>query len=508
MVLAFAQKSKKPTSLQARRGRVKKQAAALSRIEQAQFAVGFGQPSRVSIGAPMIKTKLKIGEPDDQYEKEADRVADAVMRMPDPMATAAPADTDVLDLGNQLKNGSLAIQRMCTDCAMEEDKLRRKPVADNTPILPRISALNGPVAARFPVPAVTPGVEAGINSLKGGGQPMSMSTRAFFEPRFGVDFSGVRVHADGRAAQVAQAVQAKAFTTGRNVVLGVGEYTPSSASGKKLLAHELTHVVQQNVAYKFSNSRFPNLKRASDLDRPNIQRYSLRSEHKKKYPNLSKFVNTLSSRFTSTTKKAFKKWSTRSNPPSIGGKPDIVPADCGCDVDKTGRLKGVHQAMTFSKNVVGINTIVIRGFENAVNVRKANLVDWETFLESVIMHELVHWGRLMEGKKDWDDELYPENFEKDAYGRIVKSPEKLCIEKREVVEHTVLAGESLVQIAEKYYEDIPKGSAALMWHQIYLANRLTGSPSLIDHLVGKKLILPNPAKYKPGVSKYKVLEAF
>ena len=280
MALAFAQKSKKPASLQAKRGRGKKQAAGLSRIEQAQFAVGFSHPARTSLGAPMIQTKLKIGEPDDQYEKEADRVADAVMRMPDPMATSASANTDVSGSGKQPGNGSLAIQRKCTDCAMEEgEKLQRKPLADNIPTLPRISALNGPVAAHFPltnvpsviqrqemgeeeyddhlvqmksaeggsaVPAVMPGVEAGINSLKGGGQPLSASTRVFFEPRFGVNFSQVRVHTGGRAAQVTKSVQAKAFTTGRDIVFGAGEHSPDTSTGRKLLAHELTHVVQQS----------------------------------------------------------------------------------------------------------------------------------------------------------------------------------------------------------------------------------------------------------------------
>ena len=280
MALAFAQKSKKPASLQVQRRRTKKQTASRpGHIEQAQFAVGFGQPARTSIGAPMIQTKLKIGEPDDQYEKEADRVADAVMRMADPLATGASANSGMSGSGNQPGNGSLDIQRKCTDCAMEEDvKLRRKPVADKS-ILPRISALNGPVAARFPltnnssviqrqemgdedyedelvqmksakdgatVSAVTPGVEAGINSLRGGGQPLSASTRAFFEPRFGVDFSGVRVHAHKRAAQVAQLVQAKAFTTGQNIVFGAGEYVPKSRRGRLLLGHELVHVIQQN----------------------------------------------------------------------------------------------------------------------------------------------------------------------------------------------------------------------------------------------------------------------
>ncbi|MEK6337409.1 MAG: DUF4157 domain-containing protein [Acidobacteriota bacterium] len=77
------------------------------------------------------------------------------------------------------------------------------------------------------------------------GQPLDTTTRAFMEPRFGHDFSRVRVHTDPRASESAQAVNALAYTAGRNVVFGAGQYAPQSSSGKKLLAHELTHVVQK-----------------------------------------------------------------------------------------------------------------------------------------------------------------------------------------------------------------------------------------------------------------------
>ncbi len=77
------------------------------------------------------------------------------------------------------------------------------------------------------------------------GQPLDATTRAFFEPRFGHDFSQVRVHTDAKAAESARAVSALAYTVGRDVIFGVGQYTPETNAGKKLLAHELTHVVQQ-----------------------------------------------------------------------------------------------------------------------------------------------------------------------------------------------------------------------------------------------------------------------
>ena len=81
--------------------------------------------------------------------------------------------------------------------------------------------------------------------LKSPGIPLDMATRAFMEPRFGHDFSKVRVHADDRAAESAQAVNALAYTAGSHVVFGAGGYRPESDGGKRLLAHELAHVVQQ-----------------------------------------------------------------------------------------------------------------------------------------------------------------------------------------------------------------------------------------------------------------------
>jgi hypothetical protein len=84
-----------------------------------------------------------------------------------------------------------------------------------------------------------------IQSLKGKGQPLSTSQRRFFEPRFGCDFRGVRIHTDSKAAETAELVNAKAFTVGSDVAFNTSEYSSKSQSCQRLLAHELTHVVQQ-----------------------------------------------------------------------------------------------------------------------------------------------------------------------------------------------------------------------------------------------------------------------
>jgi hypothetical protein len=164
-----------------------------------------------------IQAKLTIGQPNDKYEQEADRVADQVMRMPEPKQS--------------LVNGhSSLVQRQatCPECMEEEEDIIQTKQARNQ------------------VPAMTSDIETGISALKGGGQLLSQSARAFFEPRFGRDFQDVRVHTDNQAAKIANAVYARAFTLGRDIVFGAGLYQPRTSEGKRLLAHELTHVVQQN----------------------------------------------------------------------------------------------------------------------------------------------------------------------------------------------------------------------------------------------------------------------
>jgi hypothetical protein len=80
------------------------------------------------------------------------------------------------------------------------------------------------------------------------GRPLDAATRASLEPRFGHDFSRVRIHADAKAAESARAVAAHAYTVGSDVVFGAGRYTPGTESGRRLLAHELAHTIQQGAA--------------------------------------------------------------------------------------------------------------------------------------------------------------------------------------------------------------------------------------------------------------------
>ncbi|NOY64216.1 MAG: DUF4157 domain-containing protein, partial [Nitrospirae bacterium] len=132
----------------------------------------------------------------------------------------------------------------------EEETLQTKLSSTAQPLIQRQTedAEEEPLQTKSPGTTgtrTTEGIQMSLHSLKGGGQPLSSSTRAFFEPRFGVDFSHVRVHTDSTAARLSRQLNAEAFTYGRDIFFNSGRYNPSTTTGKRLLAHELTHVVQQ-----------------------------------------------------------------------------------------------------------------------------------------------------------------------------------------------------------------------------------------------------------------------
>lgn len=177
-----------------------------------------------------VQAKLKIGEPNDKYEQEADRVADQIMRMPEPETWEDGAGSGL--------NSNVHIQRACTEC---DDELRRKPLEEEEED-EILQAKEMPGQASD----ATPDLAGQINKLRERGEPLPPDSRSFFESRFGHDLRDVRVHADVQAAQLAHNLNARAFTLGQNVVFGVSQYAPDTNRGRWLLAHELTHVVQQN----------------------------------------------------------------------------------------------------------------------------------------------------------------------------------------------------------------------------------------------------------------------
>jgi hypothetical protein len=162
-----------------------------------------------------FRPKLTVNQPNDIYEQEADAMADKVMRMADPAVGQA----------NFFKPSNNALQRKCSACE-EDHKIQLKEISETG------STGNN-------------GLDSYVGSLNSSGQPLPENSRQFFEPKFGHDFSNVKLHTDSVAAKSAQSINALAYTSGNNIVFNSGQYSPDSESGKKLIAHELTHVVQQ-----------------------------------------------------------------------------------------------------------------------------------------------------------------------------------------------------------------------------------------------------------------------
>ena len=225
---------------------------------------------------PTLQPKLKIGQPDDKYEQEADRVADEVMRMPEPgvQRQVEPEEEKEEEeetlqpkpLANQI-TPLVQVQRQ----EEPEETPQTKPLAEQiTPLVQRQvePEEEEPIQTKLiddaqvqrqeeeEEPIMTKGItgsaykirndlSARLNLSRSGGQPLPETDRSFMERRFGVDFSSVRVHTDSNAAQISREINAQAFTYGRDIYFGEWRYRPGTLAGKKLLAHELTHVAQQ-----------------------------------------------------------------------------------------------------------------------------------------------------------------------------------------------------------------------------------------------------------------------
>ncbi|MDH3756106.1 MAG: DUF4157 domain-containing protein [Acidimicrobiia bacterium] len=170
-----------------------------------------------------IQPKLSVGPAGDRYEQEADRVASAVMRN---------------------------LQRRPIEPSDDEDRLR---AGTSQPIRPH--AVDHKIQPKAAEPmigseggALDANTDAAIRRAKGTGKPLDDGLRASMEGGFGVDFSTVRVHDDAGADHLNQKIQAKAFTTGSDIFFRSGDYNPGTTAGQELVAHELTHVVQQGGA--------------------------------------------------------------------------------------------------------------------------------------------------------------------------------------------------------------------------------------------------------------------
>ncbi len=190
-----------------------------------------------------IQTKLKINTPGDKYEKEADRVAETIMSTP-------------------------VIQRKeCTTCGEDEDELlQTKSISHQiTPLIqrqveeeddetdmdffPEIDDEDEEIMMKTVQPGskdIGPGITGKINNTRGKGARLPADTLNFMENRFGTSFKDVRIHADNKSSELNDSIKSKAFTIDRDIYFNRNYYQPNAPKGRKLLAHELTHVLQQS----------------------------------------------------------------------------------------------------------------------------------------------------------------------------------------------------------------------------------------------------------------------
>jgi hypothetical protein len=233
-----------------------------------RFGPPFAELGIRQSAPPHLQAKLTVSHPGDSAEREAESVADAVMRM--------PAARSVVGW-----QGGVGVQRACAACAEESEERVDRAASEDDEIERAVDAdseeeeigravdaaseeeeieravdaaaeqedekvLAAPRADG--VPGVTPALETEIRDVRGSGVPLAPEARTFFEPRLGADLSHVRVSTGTHASSVARQLNARAFTVGNHITFGAGQYQPSSTDGKRLIAHELTHVIQQGGA--------------------------------------------------------------------------------------------------------------------------------------------------------------------------------------------------------------------------------------------------------------------
>jgi hypothetical protein len=244
----------------------------------------FGTREGPSFFGKPVQAKLTVSTPDDPHEKEADAVAEKVMRMEDPVIASKEAkEKEKIQTKEEVKTHQPATFAGAIQCK-EKNKLQAKAERISRKDEGRIgrdlvnTSLNGLTIYRKNIslyksdimrqsgrgpPATSMQFEQTLSSSKGGGSALPRSTQNFMESRFNADFSGVRIHTNPTAISLATSLNAQAFAHGSDIYFNSGKYSPDTTDGKTLLAHELTHTIQQGAS-KSNPSPKPNAHRLSD----------------------------------------------------------------------------------------------------------------------------------------------------------------------------------------------------------------------------------------------------
>ncbi len=221
--------------------------------------------------ARLIQTKLMVGPAGDPLEREADQVADQVLNVSNANSPQAQRQMDEEEVQ------TARVQRQAEEEEVQTARVQRQAEEEEvqTARVQRQAEEEEVQTARVRRVGGDDGFEASdefqsqLESSKSGGKSLPDHVRAEFEPRFGTDFSGVRVHTGAQSAQLNQSVQAQAFTHGNDIYFDAGKYDPDSTAGKHLLAHELTHTIQQGVSAPGSVARVQRLSKAQKQQNQN-----------------------------------------------------------------------------------------------------------------------------------------------------------------------------------------------------------------------------------------------
>ncbi len=226
---------------------------------------------------------LTVGPADDQFEREADRIADQAM-------SGGPIDT----VGPGASDGQLRLRRRVLEPGEQYDSLmspedagEQVPLEEEAPQEEEEGGGNLQLQRSAIAPAggaVSASYEHSLSSaVQQGGQRLPASTQSHMESRLGWDFSGVRVHADPGAHRLASQINARAFTYGHDIFFGASQYAPASSSGQRLLAHELAHVMQQSDGRlsrqlrRTACSEYPGVRAGVDRKKYNCSGLALRT---------------------------------------------------------------------------------------------------------------------------------------------------------------------------------------------------------------------------------------
>jgi hypothetical protein len=254
----------------------------------------FGARENTSFFPASVQAKLEVSHPDDPQEKEADAVADSVMRMPSPEAEGGGEVPERREEeGPSVRRSPLAGARIHRqagwggfasdldpgDGAGSSTMVQTKTQGGGIPADLARSARGPPAEAA--TPSTTRSFESTLASTKGSGSPLPSDVRQSMESRFGADFGGVRVHTGSGAEGLSAEIGAQAFTHGNDIYFNAGKYDPGSTSGGHLLAHELTHTIQQGASQPRADAKAqgsPAPRPAGAIQRRNLSRSLQRTE--------------------------------------------------------------------------------------------------------------------------------------------------------------------------------------------------------------------------------------